>query len=315
MSRVSLGERQRILASFAGALASGLTPAAFAQMGPGPLFARMRAGFARGSTVASVLREIGVVDAVGEAFVVAGETTGRLPEVLRILASRVAEKRRDRGRLFLALLYPAFLLLAAIVVLPLPLAFRSGLKAYLLVVLPALLVCGGAAVLALVVLPALPPESAPRRGLMRIGLALPVVGSAIRNGAIATFLEVLGACARSGLEVRSSLRLAADAAAVLPAFASPGALRRLDSGGTLAESLSAYGVIPVATLASVGQGELSGTLDRVLPFVAEELRSRSKVQIVIAVVAVGALSLLAVGGTIVWSIFEGWNAYLRSIPG
>ena len=316
--RLSLAQRERFFAGMASALESGLTPLAFVDTAAGALpeqlVASLRADQHGGLPLSATLRRLRILEGADLAFLQAGEIQGAVPASLRLLARRAADQRRDRGKVLLAVAYPLFLALGAVVIVPLPLVFRDGFGAYAARVVPLLGLFALAGLFALVLLPRMDREAAPRRFFRRLGLILPATSQALRNGSIGTFLDVLGGCIAAGLPVRQALPLAADAAPH-PAFRGGEALRRIDDGRTLAEAVASVAIVPPATIAQIAQGETTGTLDRVLPALAADHRRRARVATVVAVVILALVAAGLVVAVLAWSIFEAWFAYFRQIEG
>jgi general secretion pathway protein F len=258
------------------------------------------------------LGRISSLDPGSHALVAAGERHGRLPEALREVAARLAERRKDRSRLLLALAYPSFLFVAGALLMPLPKLIRSGLGAYLASVVPMLAGVALLAFLVLGVLPRLPADSRIRHGLRSLGCALPLIGGGLWAGALATFADVLGACLRAGLPAAESLRLALRAGdhPRLEA-AGPFVLGSLEAGSTLVTALGAIPGLDHGFSAQVGAGELSGTLDRVLPSLATEWRRRARVRALVAVGVAGALALVAVVGALAFEVISSWKGYFE----
>lgn len=314
--RLALVERERFFAGLASALEAGLPLLAFLDAAagalPAPLVRSLRADAVAGLPLSATLRRLRILEGADLAFLEAGEIQGAMPASLRLLARRAADQRRDRGKVLLAVAYPLFLALGAIVIVPLPLVFRVGFGAYAARVAPLLGLFALAGFFALVLLPRMDREAAPRRFLRRLGLILPATSQALRNGSIATFLDVLGGCIAAGLPVRHALPLAAGAAPH-PAFRGDGPLRAIDDGRTLAEAVATVAIVPPATIAQIAQGEATGTLDRVLPALAADHRQRARVATVVAVVLLALLAAGLVVAVLAWSIVEAWLAYFRQL--
>ncbi len=313
---LSLQQRQRLFLGLAEAIHAGLAPLAFVEAAagalPAQLVASLRSEFTVGTPLSATLGRLGILAGADLAFLQAGEIQGTMPATLRLLAQRAAERRRDRGRVLLALAYPLLLAIGAVIIVPAPLIFREGVGAWAARVLPLLAGMGAAGFFALVLVPRMRPDAGPRRFLRSAGLVLPGSRQALRNGSIATFLEVLGSCVAAGIAVRQALPLALDAAPH-PAFRATGPQERLEAGATLAEAVATIAVVPPATLAQIAQAEVTGTIDRVLPALVADHRQRARVGTLVAVVLLGLVAVGVVVGTLAWSVIEAWLAYFRQV--
>ncbi|MEI7893752.1 MAG: type II secretion system F family protein [Myxococcales bacterium] len=249
----------------------------------------------------------GLLDKSCVAFLRAAEDSGGLPATLRQVALILEERRRDRNAFLGSLVYPGVLVVTALLVLPLPVAVAEGLGAYAVRVVPGLLVVLATAFGLVIVLPRVPLDSPAGQVLASIRGALPFLGAAMWDTALGIFAAVLGEALRSGLPVRRALALAAEAAPhrVFTGTA-PMLVARIDRGSTLAEAIGQIGKIPRSFLAQVGQGELTGTLDQVLPRLAREHKDRARRSQVLALGAFAALLFVLIGGLLAYSIISSW---------
>ncbi len=313
---LSLASQERLYTGLAQALHAGLPPLTYVAAAKGTLPDRLigalHMGAQHGIPLSTTLGKLGILAGADLAFLQAGEAQGRMPASLRLLARRAADRRRDRGKVVLALAYPLLLALLAVLVLPLPLVFRDGFAAYLGRVVPPLLAFGVVGLLALVVLPRMDRDAGPRRFLRKLGAVLPATGHALRDGSIATFLDVLGTCIAVGLPVRQALPLALDAAPH-DAFRTSAPLARLDDGATLAEAVATIPIVPPATVAQIAQAEIAGKFDETLGVLASDHGRRARMATVVAVVALGVIAAASVVGVLAWSVIEAWLLYFRAI--
>ena len=267
-ARVHVPEREveELLVLLARFLESGMTVRAALFTDPWPLpaeaIARLRAGHDAGEPLSALLLAMGLIDQPSAALLGAGERVGAMPATLQQLAARFAERRADRQRLRGLLVRPAITLLAAVVILPVPVLFAAGPAAYARQVVPPLLGFAAAAAAWLWLWPLVPASSPVRRALLRVALAVPGLRAPLWHRAWASFAEVLGASLGAGLPARESLELAARATPA-PAFqdAASELVARLDRGDTLLAAASAA-PLPAAFLAQLSSAEVSGTLDR-----------------------------------------------------
>jgi type II secretory pathway component PulF len=288
------------LASLASAGALATLPRAAAEK----LDADLRAGL----PLSQSLDELQALDVGSRALIRAGELHGGLPGTLRAVAARLAHRRKVRVGLLVAVAYPALLVLAAAVVLPLPIAFREGMVAYLGRVAPLVLAMVAVAIVTLVVAPRLAPASPLRRWPRWIARRVPVGRSAALHGALATFAGVLGACLNAGVPVRKAVVLAAEGAAPHHAFegASERLLEELDRGATLAGALGVIRSMPTTFVAQVGAAEISGTLGSVLPALEDEHEKKARFLWMTFAAIVGVSVFAGVLVVIAFQVVSGW---------
>ncbi len=199
-----------------------------------------------------------------------GETSGELPESMRLLADWYAFRRRLRRIIQSGLLLPLLLFHALAVLGPLPGLFlgRTGLAGYLAQVagvLAALYVPAGV-VLAIVHLS--PRAGQVRRVLDRAALGIPLLGGGIRQLALGRFCRGFQALFRAGVDVIRSVELSSDAAGntIVAAWLRAGA-DSARAGGDVSEGFS--GRLPREFLESWRIGEQTGQLDEAAGRLAE----------------------------------------------
>jgi type II secretory pathway component PulF len=309
-----------VLEQLAQALSAGLPLRSLAASGaleplPGPVARALRADIEADLPLSRSFERLGLLDEGTRALIRAAEVRGALPDALRLAAAQIATRRTLRNRLLLGLSYPILLLVAAVVVLPLPVAFGpGGMGAYLARVAPLLACVVTAVVLGVVVLPRQAPSSVLRRAVRWIGFRIPVAGQALLSDTLSAFLGVLGACLRAGLPARESLTLAAQAAAPHPAFegAAGRLLAAVDRGDSLASALALIPAIPPVDLSQVRTAELSGALDQVLPALEARHRQRARAQWLVVAAVVAGVVFLGVVGMVVAQIVNGWVDVFRA---
>lgn len=281
---------------------------------PPDLRARFADAVGRGGSVADVVEAVGGVTRAEVALLRSAEASGTLDAALPLLQSLIATRREAVTSARNALAYPAFLLVFASVVLPLPLAVSQGVGAWLARALPVPLLAVGVGVFAGYVWPRLDPDGPVREGLRSFGRALPLVGSTMRAGAVALFAEVLGRCVGAGLGLWDSVDLALDASGD-PALRRQGPrLRRvIERTGSIAEGLQVTGVVPATAISRVAVGEQTGRLDTVLQGLAAELRDEAARRRRVMVTVLGGVVFAVVAVAIGWSIVRGFMGYLELI--
>jgi type IV pilus assembly protein PilC len=310
---IAAASLEALLSFVARSVESGVPLASLASTGalatlPRRAAERLDADLRAGVPLSQSLDELQALDIGSRALLRAGELHGGIPEALRAVAARLAHRRKARVGLLLAVAYPAFLVLAGVFVLPLPIAFREGVGAYLARVAPLALAMITVAVFALVVAPRLAPTSPLRRGLRFLAQRMPVGRSAALHGALATFAGVLGACLNAGVPTRKAVVLAAEGAAPHPAFESaPKRLvEELDRGATLAEALGVIRSMPAMFVAQLHSAEISGTLGSVLPVLEDEHEKKARLLWMTLAAIVGASVFALVLVVIAFQVVSSW---------
>ena len=275
---------------------------------PRPAADKLAADLLAGVPLSRSLDELHALDVGSRALIRAAEIHGGIPQALRAVAARLAHQRKVRMGLLVAVGYPALLALAAVVVSPLPIAFRDGVGAYFARVAPLVLAMVAIAVVALVVAPRLAPASPLRRAPRWLAQRVPVGRSAALHDALAAFAGVLGACLNAGVPAREAVVLAAEGTAPHPAFdgAAERLVAELDRGTTLGQALGAIRSLPATFVAQVGTAEVSGTLGSVLLALEDDHEKKAKTFWMTLAAIVGASVFAGVLVVIAWQVVSGW---------
>jgi len=310
---IAAARLEELLSFAARTIESGVPLASLASTGalatlPQPAAEKIDADLRAGVPLSQSLDELQALDVGSLALIRAGELHGGIPQALRAVAARLAHRQKVRMSLLLAVAYPALVVLAAAVVLPLPIAFREGVGAYLARVVPLVLAMVAVAVVALVVAPRLAPASPLRRGPTWLVQRVPVGRSAALHGALAAFAGVLGACLNAGVPARKAVVLAAEAAAPHPAFegAPERLVEQLHHGATLAEALGTLRSLPATFVAQVGTAEITGTLGSVLPALEDEHEKKARFYWMTLAAIVGASVFAGVFIAIAFQVVSSW---------
>lgn len=250
----------------------------------------LASGIRRGATMADTL------DALPVAFppyyipmIRAGETTGRVDEVLDRLASYLERDIDTRRKIRSAMTYPAIVTAVGLVVvlvmvtfvLPrfevffasihadLPLPTRLMLSAARFRSTTGLLLLLGLLVVALAITVHLSSDSG-RDRLDRTVLRIPVVGELARFVSVERFCRSLSAMLAAG----TSLPLALDVAAAasgnrLFVRGLAGVRAQVMGGSSLADAIAATGLYPAAANQMIRVGEETGSIDAQLGFAAD----------------------------------------------
>jgi general secretion pathway protein F len=229
----------------------------------------------------------------------AGETSGRLPEVLLQAANLLDRDVALRRAILAATLYPmilGFLIVCAIIVvtvkivpdilsqvnippdeLPMPTRIVRGFAMFISgwwwVIVPAILaiVLGAARAYA---------QPGPRLKVDRTLLGVPVLGRLLRDVAVARFTRTLGTLTNAGIPILTSLQ-------VTKRTLNNRAMEQVvdevcdqvASGKTIADPMERSGYFPPMLVQIVNLGERSGRLDEMLHQSADAFESRTEMSV------------------------------------
>ena len=229
----------------------------------------------------------------------AGEIGGLLDEILKRLAELLEKQARLRERVKSALMYPAFVMVAAIGILTVLMAFvvptfigmftelGSALPLPTRILVAACNVIRGwwwVVLLALAGLVGLARFTlrtrAGRRLTDRMILGAPVFGSLVERLLISRFARTFGTLIASGVPILSALEtVRATVTNVVIDEALQDVERSLKVGESLARPLELSGVFPPLVTRMVALGEETGQLDRMLMQVADSYEEEVEVQL------------------------------------
>ncbi len=201
------------------------------------------------------------------ALLCVGENQGQLDKILLNLSEICERDYKARKELSAQLLYPAFLLVSALLLPHASTWYTKGLWAYLKevvadassIALPVGAVLGGLYLL-----------SRSPVAFDRFKLGLPVIGKLLSQLALARFCRSLAALISAGVELSAGLKLAV--ASMDNHYLEgrcPPALLALSRGEPLAQCLVASGAFPPELIQRVVIGERAGKLDPALAKAAE----------------------------------------------
>jgi type II secretory pathway component PulF len=270
---------------------------------------------------------------VGETFpplirgmVAVGDRTGHEAETLRELSTMLDHSVRTRRDLLRALVWPAFQLVIALLVigfliwvagsirnerneptdiLGLGLVGASGLAAYLSAVV-FFCVMGFFGIRQAV-------ASWRRNGVVRRGLIpVPVIGTAARAAEAAAWCRAASLASGAGLDAGSLVRLGASVAPGIPVDADR-IVSRLRQGATLADALRESGGFPRTILEGVMAGELTGNTAEVLGRLAGEYEDEARRLFEASARGAGFLVWVIVAAMIAFVIFRIFSFYVGAI--
>lgn len=283
----------------------------------------LRARVMEGATLAAAMAESpGTFPVLYRSTIAAGEASGQLDVVLARLADYTESREVLRGKVILALTYPALLSCVALLVViglmiwvvpqvidvfaqahqELPWATRvligisetiEKFGAWLLVP-PALLIAAGVVV-------ARAPSL--RAGWHRLLLRVPVLGRLIRAADTARFARTLALLVGSAVPLLDALNIASQ---VVGNTALRQALTRVAvrvrEGQGLAQALKESGQFPPVALRLVASGEKSGRLDTMLFDAATQQERELDTALGVATTVLGPGVILLVGGLVLFIV-------------
>jgi type IV pilus assembly protein PilC len=270
---------------------------------------------ADGATFSQAIQLIpGWLPTFDAALLEAGEQSGRLDKSMSLLADFYEERARNARQMLSDLAYPVMLLHFAIFILPFPQLFLTGdVGAYLLKTLGFLVPLYAVVMLGLMASQGRHGEA--WRALMeRVCGAIPLLGAARQNLALARLTAALGALLNAGVNIFQAWEMAANASG------SP-ALRRavanwrpqLEAGETPGELLSQNSVFPDLFVSHYRAGEVSGSLDESLGHLHHLYFEEGTRQARTLARWVPRGIYLAVVLLIAWRILQFWLGYFGQI--
>jgi len=225
-----------------------------------------------------------VFSPLGVAIVVAAEQSGKLDDLLGMLARYTEQEHETRQMIRRETFYPKLLLVALLTIVPggllIATAFTQGAGAALGTLAVGVMWFALAVVLPLTLLyfavRSFGHTTSGRETLDRIKLSLPLLGKNLRKLGLSKFARALSALYAAGIPLPSALPLAADTTGnVALGKALLAGAAHLNAGGTLSEALAVSGQIPGLVISMVTTGEQTGKMDTTLDKVAEYYESEA----------------------------------------
>lgn len=256
-------------------------------------------------------------------IVSAGAEGGFLEDALRRVAEYLELFAELRGRITSALAYPAFLLVAGVLVTIFLMLFivprfqslfdrledaGTGLPLVTQLLLNARLVMLNQGWLILLVLFGIGygiyQFAQSQRGKVffdRLILQVPQLGDIVRQSAVSRFCRILGTLLSNGVPLLRSLEISGKSTGnVLLEKAIVESAANVSSGETLSKPLGASGLIPSATMAMIRIAEESNTLDQVLLKVSDSIDKNVKRRLDILVRLIEPIMLLLIAGAVLF---------------
>lgn len=264
------------------------------------LLAGLRAAVLEGQSLGEALaRYPAAFSDLYRTLVMAGETSGKLPEVLLRLADHVEEQQALHQKLILAMIYPAIVLVVSLLILTglmvyvvpqvvgvfentrqvLPLMTRALLAFSKFIQTTGLFWLGASIALFFGVRSALARETIKHRWHQRL-LTLPLIGRFIRSRESAQLAATLSILVGSGVPVLTALNAATGVLGNLPMRS---ALQRASNavreGSTLARALGQSKLFPPVMVHLIASGEASGRLTQTLATAARQQQNDVQMRI------------------------------------
>lgn len=248
----------------------------------------------------------------------AGELGGLLDQILARLAELLEKQARLRHRVRSALMYPAFVMVAAFAILVILMVFvvptfvsmftelgsALPLPTQILVTTSALMRrWWWAFLLVIAAVPTLAraalATSGGRRAIDAASLRAPVFGSLVERLLVARFARTLGTLLAAGVPILSALEtVRATMTNVIMDEALRDVEQSLKAGESLARPMEISGVFPPLVTRMIALGEETGQLDEMLIRVADSYEEEVEVQLAGLTQLLEPLLIVAVGGMV-----------------
>jgi type II secretory pathway component PulF len=202
------------------------------------------------------------------------EHAGKEPDVMLRIARLLDRRASARNKVLAGLIYPGLCLFAALVALPLVVAYLTGGSAAMWALLRSQLTTLGIALAVWFALfvgfRSLSERAATRVGVHAAALSIPLFGKLFRRLALARFADTLESLYSAGVMMPEAVGRAATACGnAYIGGRIERAVPAVTRGGSLAGALAQSGVIPQMGLNFIEVGEQSGKLDASLAKFAE----------------------------------------------
>lgn len=283
----------------------------------------IRTDVSQGINIDQAMAKHAVFDELTLSMVRAGTEGAFLEEALKRTALFLERREELKGKVTGALAYPAFLLVAGIIVTIVLIVFfvpkfeslfarleksGQGLPGPTIVLLGTsdflmsygwLLAAGVIAVLVAFLQWAKTVSG--RWILDGVRLKLPVFGQILHNSAVARFCRVLGTLLANGVPIVKALNISSTSTGNKRLEAAiKKSCENIQSGETLSAPLSVSGLVPPAVMAMINVAERSNSLDTVLIKIADRTEKKIEQQLGIMVRLIEPLTLVFIGGLVLF---------------
>lgn len=283
------------------------------------VLAALRGEVLAGNTVAKALAAFPeVFSELYRTLVAAGESSGQLPRVLARLADYLEDRQQMRGRLALALIYPAIVFAVALVVVGallvyvLPQVIQVFIHAHqrLPILTRALIAFSGflqatwglwlvLAVAAAAGLRFALRRAAARAAIHRFLWHAPFVGRTLRHLDAARLAATLSILVGSGVPILQALEAGVGVMVLVPMReALAAAARGVREGMPLARALAATRAFPPVMVHLIASGEASGRLDEALERAARQQQADVATTLAAFAAVFEPAMILAMGGLV-----------------
>ena len=249
------------------------------------------------------------------ALIGVGEMQGRLDQSLMNLSAMYEREYKDLKNFLFAMLYPMFLLFAAIFLPPIVTWFTDGFEAYLSSV--ATTIFKFLFPISVIYLIYFFIKTYFRSGFDRVKLAIPILGSNLKKLALARFSRSFSTLFAGGVEMRTSLKLSIKSMGNLYLEQRCRVVQRaIDEGETLTNSLRTTSVFPPNLVQMVSVGERTGEIDKMLDKAAQyyEFEADKAIKALLAALPVAIYMMVAVYiAYIVISFYAGYYSQIGDI--
>ncbi len=253
----------------------------------------------------------------------AGAEGGFMEDALRRVAEYLERQSELRGRITSAMAYPAFLIVAGLVVTVFLMLFivprfqqlfdrlvesGAGLPAITQILLTGRLILLHQGWLILLIFGTVgfllfkaAGTDWGRAWMDRWILRIPQLGDIVRQSAVSRFCRILGTLLANGVPLLRSLEISGKSIGnKLLEKAVADSARNVSSGETLSKPLSASGLIPAATMAMIRIAEESNSLDRVLLKIADVIDKKIQRRLDILVRMIEPVMLLLIAAAVLF---------------
>ena len=270
---------------------------------------------AEGSTFHEALAGTGSwLPAFDAALLRAGEESGRLPSCFKLLAGHYETTAALLRKAISSLLYPALLFHMAVLIAPLPDLFRTGnLAGYLGRTLGIFVIVYG---IGLGVIYAVQSSHGERwRALIESAIkAVPVLGTARRNLALARLASALEALLAAGVSIVEAWDLAGAASGSPMLRKAVGAWRpEVLAGLTPAEAVRQSGAFPDVFCNLYQTGEVTGSLEETLHRLHIYYQEEGSRQLKAVADWTPKLVYFGVAIMVAWQVIRFWTGYFQQI--
>ena len=246
-----------------------------------------------------------------------GEETGELPEILRHLALHYENLHKMRRMFYAAIAWPAFQLIAAILIIGLMIAIIGALSKGTPIDVLGLGLTGTSGAITWLVLTfgtlgglllaytLIVASASGKRVLDPLFLRIPVIGGCLRSFALARFSWALALTQQTGMGldrcVDTSLRATSNGAYIA---VSPQVTAMVMAGEEITDALRETRLFPETFLQTVEVADASGTLPESLERLSPHLEEDARRSLTMLVAVAGGLIWVMVAGFIIFLIFR-----------